>query len=205
MKAVLILWDIEKINKEDLENSIIIGVDRGALNAISHGITPDIAIGDFDSVNKIEFKRIQENSKTVVRLNPIKDKTDTEEAISLVKDYDEVLILGGIKGKRIEHFYANLMLLIKYPNIKMKDENSLIEIKENDFIPNKEYKYVSLFSIPFESIISISGMKYPLDHYTLRKDEPTLGCSNECLDNPFIKIHEGKLLVIHTVSDHEEL
>ena len=48
MKACLILWDIEKINKEDIKDSFIVGVDLGSYNAISHGIIPDIAIGDFE-------------------------------------------------------------------------------------------------------------------------------------------------------------
>ena len=205
MKACLILWDIEKINKEDIKDSFIVGVDLGSYNAISHGITPDIAIGDFDSCKKIEFDAIKKNSKKIIQLNPIKDKTDTEEAILLVKDYDEILILGGIKGKRIEHFYANLMLLFKYPKVKMKDENSLIEIKRESFIPNKNYKYISLFPIEDTAILSLTGMKYNLENYTLKRNEPTLGISNECMDNPYVEIQSGSLLVISSMEDHENL
>ena len=135
----------------------------------------------------------------------MKDKTDTEEAILLVKDYDEILILGGIKGKRIEHFYANLMLLFKYPTVKMKDENSLIEIKWESFIPNKNYKYISLFPIEDKTILSLMGMKYNLENYTLKRNEPTLGISNECMDNPYVEIKSGGLLVISSMEDHENL
>ena len=205
MRAVLILFDIVNVNKNDLIDSLVIGVDRGALNAVSLGIKPDISIGDFDSVNEEEFKLIANNSKSVVRLNPIKDKTDTEEAINLVKGYDEVIILGGIEGKRIEHFYANLMLLLKYPNVIIKDDRSKIEVKIKDFIPDNDYKYISLFSIDDEAMISISGMKYNLENYKLKKIEPTLGCSNEIINNPIVKIHSGRLLVISSKDDHEKL
>ena len=205
MRAVLILWDIENINKEDLKDSFIIGVDRGALNAISQGINPDISIGDFDSVSIEEYKLIEAHSKTIVKLNPIKDKTDTEEAIHLVKEYDEILILGGIKGKRIEHFYANLMLIEKYPKVIIKDDYSKIEVKDKSFIPAKGYKYVSLFSILDEAIISIYGMKYNLSDYHLKRSEPTLGCSNEIIDNPYIEIKKGKLFVFYSMEDHENL
>ena len=205
MKACLILWDIEKINKEDIKDSFIVGVDLGSYNAISHGITPDIAIGDFDSCKKIEFDAIKKNSKKIIQLNPIKDKTDTEEAILLVKDYDEILILGGIKGKRIEHFYANLMLIEKYPKVIIKDDYSKIEVKDKSFIPAKGYKYVSLFSILDEAIISISGMKYNLSDYHLKRSEPTLGCSNEIIDNPYIEIKKGRLFVFYSMEDHENL
>ncbi len=203
MRAVLILFDILKLNKEDLCDSLVIGVDRGAYNAISFGIKPDISIGDFDSVNDEEFKEIAKNSKSVIKLNPIKDKTDTEEAINLVKGYDEIVILGGIQGKRIEHFYANLMLLLKYPNVKIKDDRSLIEVKDKSFIPNKDYKFISLFSIDEEAIISISGMKYNLENYHLKKIDATLGCSNEIINNPIVNIHSGRLLVISSKDDEK--
>ena len=205
MRAVLILFDIEKINKEDLIDSTIIGVDRGALNAISKGISLDISIGDFDSVSQEELELIKKNSKTVVKLNPIKDKTDTEEAINLANSYDEILILGGIKGKRIEHFYANLMLLKNNPKIIIKDDYSKIEYKDKSFIPSNGYKYISLFPIDDYAIISISGMKYNLCNYILKKDEPTLGCSNEIIENPYIEIKEGRLFVFYSMEDHENI
>ena len=203
-KAVIILSDIKKIDKNDLSNSFIVGADRGALNAINLGIKVDIAIGDFDSVTIDEYEFIKKNSNKVIKLNPIKDKSDTLEAIELLKSYDEIVVLGGIKGKRIEHFYANLICLYNNPNVSIKDEYSLIETKDVSFIPNLDYKYVSLFSIEDESIISISGMKYNLSKYKLKKNDP-LGLSNEVKDNPYIEIDSGRLLVIYSVNDHENL
>ena len=87
----------------------------------------------------------------------------------------------------------------------MKDENSLIEIRKESFIPNKNYKYISLFPIEDTAIISLTGMKYNLDHYALKRNEPTLGISNECMDNPYVEIKSGSLLVISSMEDHENL
>jgi thiamine pyrophosphokinase len=87
----------------------------------------------------------------------------------------------------------------------MKDENSLIEIKWESFIPNKNYKYISLFPIDEEAILSLTGMKYNLENYTLKRNEPTLGISNECMDNPYVEIKSGSLLVISSMEDHENL
>ena len=81
MRAALILFDIVKINKEYLKDAQIIGVDRGALNAINNGIRLDISIGDFDSVSENEFNLIKTNSNKIIKLNKIKDETDTNEAI----------------------------------------------------------------------------------------------------------------------------
>lgn len=196
MRAVLILFNIEKINKEYLNNAFIIGVDRGALNAINQGINLDISIGDFDSVNDNEFELIKNNSKKIIKLNRIKDETDTLEAINLVKNYDEIIILGGIKGKRIEHFYSNLILLNNYNNIKMIDDNSLIEIKKESFKPYANYQFVSFFSLDDNTIISLVGFKYNLSKYNLKRNDP-LCISNEIINNPYVTL-EGKIMVIYT-------
>ena len=202
MRAVIILKNIKRINKEFINNSFIVGADLGAYNAIRNGITPDVAIGDFDSVTEEEFEIIKTHSKKMIVLNPIKDKTDTLEALELVKDYDEIIILGGISGKRIEHFYANLLLLYQYKNLKIMDDNSLIEVKSRSFSPNINYKFVSIFSLDDNTNIDLIGFKYNLTNYDLKIDNP-LGVSNEIIEDPFVKINRGKILIIYTKDDKE--
>lgn len=202
MRAVIILKNIKRINKEFINNSFIVGADLGAYNAIRNGITPDVAIGDFDSVTEEEFEIIKTHSKKMIILNPIKDKTDTLEALELVKDYDEIIILGGISGKRIEHFYANLLLLYQYKNLKIMDDNSLIEVKSRSFSPNINYKFVSIFSLDDNTNIDLIGFKYNLTNYDLKIDNP-LGVSNEIIEDPFVKINRGKILIIYTKDDKE--
>ena len=202
MRAVIILKNINNIPKEFLNDSFIVGADRGAYNAIKKGITPDVSIGDFDSVTKEEFEIIKTHSKKIITLNPIKDKTDTLEALELVKDYDEIIILGGIKGNRIEHFYANLLLFYQYKNLKIIDDNSLIEIKDKSFNPYTSYKFISIFSLDNNTYIDLIGFKYNLENYNLRIDNP-LGISNEIVEDPYVKIHSGKILIIYTKDDKE--
>ena len=205
MKTVIVLGNITNINIDDLANSYLIGVEMGAIKLINLGYEPDLAIGDFDSCSSNDIDIIKKNSKNIIILNPIKDKTDTEEAILKALDINDILILGGIKGKRIEHFYANLMLIEKYPNIIMKDDYSKIYIKDKSFQTTNLYKYISLFPIDDEAIISIKRMKYNLDNYKLKKNIPTLGISNESSIDGYVDIIEGKLLVIESKEDHEKL
>lgn len=201
MKAAIILKNayLNDFKKEDYD--IIIGADRGAYYAIINGIIPDIAIGDFDSVNLEEFKTIKNNSKKIIKLNPIKDKSDTNEAIELVKDYDKIIIFGGIKGKRIEHLFANIIDLINHKNLSLFDENSLIEtINDNNYKINLDYKFISLYSLDEESIISLEGFKYDLKDYKLKYNDP-LCLSNEIINNPKINLIKGRLLIIYSHGD----
>lgn len=200
MKAVIVIGNNYKFNKNDFENAFIIGVDKGALFCQQNNILMDIAIGDFDSISNDDFFSI--NAKKIIKLNPIKDQTDTREAIEYCKEYEEIILLGAIQGKRIEHFYANLLLLNDYKNLKIKDDFSFIfTAKENIEIKN-EYKYISIFSLEDESIISLAGMKYNLSDYILKKNDP-LCISNEILaDCGKINIKTGRILIILSKEDN---
>ena len=69
-----------------------IGVDRGGLKLIEAGHTLDHALGDFDSVTLEELKTIK--AKKIIKLNPIKDETDTLYALRLCKDFDKKFTSG---------------------------------------------------------------------------------------------------------------
>ena len=126
MRAAIVLKTADLKNFNRALYDIVLGADYGALHAIRNNIIPDIAVGDFDSCTEAEFNEIKANVKRIEKLNPIKDMSDTNEAVSIVKDYDEIFILGGIQGKRIEHLFANIIDLINNPRLKILDENSLI-------------------------------------------------------------------------------
>ncbi len=200
MKAAIILKDayLENFNKKNYDT--IIGADRGSLIAISNDIKLDIAIGDFDSVNEEEFNLIKKNSKRIIKLNPIKDTSDTNSAIKLVKDYDEIYLLGGIGGNRIEHLFANIIDLINYPNLHIMNRYSLIEIiNDSNYQIRNDYKFISFYSLDNNTIITLKGFKYNLDNYNLKMND-SLCLSNEIIDEPYLKLN-GKLLVIYSKED----
>jgi len=200
MRAVLIIGNNYKLNNDDLKNSYIIGVDKGALYCLHNNIKMDLAVGDFDSVSKEEFEIINNNSKKIIKLNCIKDTSDTNSAIKLVIDYDEIHILGGIKGKRIEHLFSNIIDLINYPNLSLRDEDSLIEvIRDNNYKIKNGYKFISLFALE-DSIISLNGFKYNLNKYLLKPND-SLCLSNEIIDNPKIDLEKGKVIIIYSHAD----
>lgn len=203
MRRILILSNIKNIDKSMINNSFIIGVDKGAYLAATNNIKMDIAIGDFDSINPEMMDTIELFSNKIIKLNSIKDKTDTDEALDLCNKDDEIIILGGIQGNRIEHFIANLIQLKNHPNLKIIDDNSLIETKTESFKPNNNYKFISFFSLTNSSIISLTGFSYPLDSYVLKNNDP-LCISNEINSkDPYVTIKEGRLLVIYTKDDNK--
>ncbi len=201
MKVALILdffTDFSKVNEYDY----LIGVDKGAINAINHSLVLDLAVGDFDSVTETEFDVIKTSVKKIIKLDPIKDDTDTKCALNeAYKISNDVTILGGITGKRIEHFLANLNLLDIYPNLKIIDDRTLIFLKSESFyLDIKEYFYVNLFAKEEVKNLTLNGFKYNLKNYDLKPFD-SLGISNEVIDKPFISFKSGKLLIILTKND----
>ncbi len=184
------------------DDSLKVGIDRGSYIALSNNIDLDIAIGDFDSCSKEEINLIESKVKNIVRLNSIKDDTDTEAALNLVSSYDKIIILGGIQGKRIEHFLANIILLSKNPKIVIEDDYSKIFFLDvgKHVVEKENYTFISFISLK-ESRISLNGFKYELDNYLLRND------SSLCFSNEFksskgeIEVSLSPLIVILSKKD----
>ena len=87
------------------KDDFIIACDAGYRNCAPLHCKPHVIVGDFDTAPCPQ----QEDDEIVV-LPHVKDDTDTEYAAKLAvqKGFDEVLLLGGLGGRRLEHTLANL-------------------------------------------------------------------------------------------------
>ncbi len=207
MKIYLIIGNNVDLEHFPFENdSLKVGIDHGSILSIEKGIKLDYAIGDFDSCSKVEKEKIYANVRNVIELNPIKDDTDTKHAYSLWKDKDnaEFILLGSIEGKRIEHFYANLELVMKDSRITLLDDSSKIFMaNRNQEFVKIPYKYVSFFPVEENATISLKGFYYNLDKQTIHRGEG-LAISNEIVDErAFLEIHKGKVLVFFSKNDRK--
>ncbi|MDE7384351.1 MAG: thiamine diphosphokinase [Anaeroplasmataceae bacterium] len=200
MEYVLIIGHDMDYSKFNFKNKYVIGVDEGAYQALKNGIKLDVAIGDFDSIDQEKLEFIESQTK-VIQLPDKKNDTDTSAALKLCKDASRIIILGGIQGKRIEHFIANLMLMETYKHVEMLDNNSHMYIMDSSFsIKKTEYKFISFFALS-ETIITLEGFKYPLNNYDLKNTDP-LTISNELAeDRGIVTLKGGRVLVIQSKED----
>lgn len=203
MDVYLIIGNNVTFSDYDFNNKIVVGVDKGAYLAYQNNIKLDYAIGDFDSISAEELNEL-ESYTNVIKLNPIKDVTDTEYVLEMFKSYDRLILLGGVFGKRIDHFYANLKLFYKYPNLVILDDNThimLCDMKQN-FIKD-EYTYYSFFALEDVYDLNLVGFKYPLNNYFLSHTS-SLGVSNEIINHESsLSFSKGKLLLIKTKNERD--
>lgn len=185
------------------EGDLVIAADRGFDHAVSCNIEPDIIIGDFDST-------AIPNSDRVIKLNPIKDYTDTKAAMMIAKEkgFDEIIIYGGLGG-RDSHTLANIRSSLEFKkqgiDVYIKSKNKDIFIIDDkysyDFNDEDDF-YVSVFALSeIVKGLCIRGLYYELNDFDLAIDN-SLGVSNETSKRDFsVSLDDGYLLVIFESKD----
>lgn len=192
---------IKSLVKDD---DFVICADGAANYLCSMGIYPNVWIGDYDSctLSKEQFEQFSRKSE-IIRLNSIKDATDTEEACdyAISHGFDFVLMLGSI-GSRVDHSLANIHLLKKLAaadvDAQIVNENNIIFIAKRENIINQgDFSYVSVIPLSDKlDGVCIDGMKYPLTHAEIDKYS-SIGVSNELVEKTGrISIGSGDALII---------
>lgn len=178
--------------------SFIICADAGYRHAKRLGITPNLVVGDMDSLKTADI-----NCEKIIAPAE-KDDTDTMLAIrtAIAKGCDEIDIIGAFGG-RLDHMYANLQALLFCAERCVKarlvsNENTAFALKNGTVkIPRQASAYISVFSLTEKSIgVTEKGVKYPLCNATLTNGFP-LGVSNEfTAEYAEIAVEQGSLLII---------
>ncbi len=183
---------------EPARDSYIIAADSGYSLAVRMGFRPDLTVGDFDSLTgeKPSFGEI-------ISVNAEKDDTDTSLAVKKALDlgYRDIFITGAIGG-RLDHTIANIQTLAYIKahggHGRLVGERDTAEIIGEGTYSFKriDEAYFSVFSYGGSSCVTISGVKYPLERYTLVNTFP-LGVSNEITSQECsITVISGEILVI---------
>ncbi len=175
----------------------VIAADRGLDYALANGITPDIAVGDFDSAQTDVPKDIE-----CIRVSPIKDDTDTILAANTAveRGFSKLRFLCALGG-RLDHSIANIQMLchLKKRGIQAElyGDNEECFLLENEQRSIAKFNgYLSVFAVSETAVVSESGVKYPIDRYTMKNTFP-IGVSNEITaPAAVITAHQGLALVI---------
>ncbi len=188
-----------------LSGDYIICADRGYLHARRLGVTPDVLLGDFDSLDVPLPEHIK-----ILTYPAEKDATDLQIAVDYAADvgFDEVYVIGALGG-RSDHFMANVCLL-RYAREKrgctmiLEDSDTRMQLLYDEVsIPARKNFYLSVIPVFEPAVVSLSGVKYPLSEKLLPVGD-TLGVSNEFAGTEaYIRIHSGSALILECRADKE--
>ena len=189
----------------------LICADGGCRIALRHGLRPDYAIGDFDSLSEADFQQLQQDGVDIQRHPPQKNETDLELALQLAISQcaSEIVVLGALGG-RLDHEMANLMLLAM-PGLNQVPVIIAGEKLEIHSLDARQYPAtlhlrghtgdtVSLIPYGGDALgIMTDGLQYPLRQETLSVG-PARGVSNVMTqDQARISVADGLLLCIHSL------
>ncbi len=191
----IIVLNGEKIEDLKIDADDFVICADGALNFLSKkNITPNLIVGDFDSLGFVPENSIQYPTD--------KDLTDGEIALLKAKELGakrvKITCAGGFRD---DHFLGNLALLeiaenigifavveTQYSEIYLVNDSIKIDALKNTFI--------SLIALEKSVIAYSKGLKYEYNNTKLIR-ESTLGISNVAISDKIeLKVESGKVLLI---------
>ena len=183
-------------------DDLLIAADRGYATLTALGLSPDVVIGDFDSLGTVP------EHPNLIKLPCEKDDTDMGFALNyaLGLGYTRFLLLGGLGG-RLDHTMANLQLLNALSKrgavgILAGDGQAATVITNGSFSFSPTCAgYCSVYCVSgCAHGVTLEGLKYPLVDASLSGDYP-IGTSNEFLGIPAkVTVRNGSLLLIWQTS-----
>lgn len=191
--------DFDGLRESPRDGDLIIAADAGYLVCRRAGLSPDLLIGDFDSMEE------PSDAAHVERAPVMKDDTDTLLALKagLSRSCAEFHIYGGAGGPRMDHTIANLQSLLYLRRHRARgwlyENNFVWTVIENETLEVKrvvEDGLLSVFAL-MDRVegVTLRGVRYPLDNAVLTTDFP-VGVSNHIVDETAaLSVKKGALLL----------
>jgi thiamine pyrophosphokinase len=189
---------------------LVVAADAGARFAIVAGRTPDVVVGDFDSLSEEELVHIEKAGAEVVRFPGAKDETDAELAVreALARGADEVVLVGAT-GDRLDHVLGSLAVLAEADRAGARawafdgvtEVHVLSTMGRTRSLDLEDAQGATLSIVPFvcdSAVVSAQGVRWLLVRERL-EGAATRGVSNEVsAARARIEVHEGTILVLVT-------
>ena len=176
----------------------VIAADRGYDSLMAYGVTPDLVVGDFDSLGRTPVH------PNVIQLPCAKDDTDMVFALRRGLDlgYRRFVLLGGVGG-RLEHTLGNLQILdwltTQGAQGFLAGEKTVATALRDGSLtfPPSLSGYLSVFcNSGTAQGVTLTGLKFLLENAVLTSSFP-VGVSNEFLGQPAqVSVREGCLLLV---------
>ena len=149
------------------QSPLVVCCDGGADAFIAKGGTPDIIIGDGDSLSAENRARFAE----IIRYEADQDTNDQTKAVKFLIAADKKRIaIVGATGKRDDHTLGNIALLAEYLHMdadvrSYTDYGVFIPCSGSATFNCKPRAQVSIFNIDAKGLTA-NGLAYPLYDFT---------------------------------------
>ena len=196
----------EYVTEKPEKGDLVIAADAGYLTAQKMGITPDILLGDFDTLGEENIP----DGIECLRVPAEKNDTDTQLAVQVAieRGAGEIVIIGGMSG-RIDHTLSTLAILEDLWERKnnriyatLTDGKNRVRFIRSSgaILPRSQYRFFSLIAAD-ETVkgITLEGCKYPLKNGRISRRNQW-AVSNEITGNcALVEIKRGGVWIIESM------
>ncbi len=186
---------------------LIIAADGGLSHCKALGATPRIVVGDMDSIDETDLRRMEESNVEIVRRPRRKDETDLELALgtAVERGADRIAIVGAL-GARWDMTFCNLLLLgaafLEDIEVKILDgRTEIARVKGGQTVEFAGVPGDRLSILPVGGDaegVTLRGLEYPLNGERLPVGS-TRGLSNVFEDGiAKISLERGLIVVLIT-------
>lgn len=189
----------------EIAGARVIAADSGIRHAETLGLTPELWLGDFDSVPDKLRDAFPEIPREVFPSE--KDKTDGELAVetALARGATSLVLVGAFGGPRQDHILLHLTQSIQLseagiPTV-LTSGNQVGRPITCGILHNYSYPTGTLFSIlPFTALsgLTVEGAKWPLDAVEVPFGS-SLTVSNVVDGELKISLEQGRALLLITI------
>jgi thiamine pyrophosphokinase len=190
------------------QKAFIISIDGGANLLKELDLLPNLALGDFDSIEKDVYEWLESSPVEKLQYPREKDFSDFELTCQQIKKrFSPTQIdLFCMQGKRSDHFLFNLAMAeglfdCGYQVIFHSPKEDIFFIDSSHPVKGTGNIGDIVSLVPCKNSVLIhqtTGLKYSLWEETLLRYS-TRGLSNELIENEFeIDIAEGQAMMIYT-------
>ncbi len=184
------------------EGDCILAADGGLVHVNRLGLTPDVILGDFDSLGYVP------QGATVYPVE--KDDTDSMLAVrqGLAMGFRRFVLYGALDGPRADHTLANLQTLQFLANQGavgfLAGRTTMVSVVKDGSLsfPESAEGIISVFCMGYDAQgVDITGLQYTMENGTLSAGFP-LGVSNHFIGKKScISVKNGTLLVFSDIKN----
>jgi thiamine pyrophosphokinase len=188
---------------------VVAAADGGARFLLEHGISPDVVVGDFDSLPADDVERLEAAGVALIRHPVRKDRTDGEMAVdeALRRGAGELVLAGALGA--LDHTLGHLAILQRLaargvaarlvtPQLAAR----VLSAPGSVTLDARPRTRVSVVPLQGDALVSLLGFDYPIDRGVLPRDA-CLGLGNGVVASARILVHEGTVAVLVEDGDEE--
>lgn len=181
---------------------LLIAVDGGAGLCLAAGLTPDLVVGDMDSVEPSVLDALELRTVELVKVSAEKDFNDLQLGVDeAVSRGATSLTATGVVGGRVDHLLCNLGTLQSDLSVRVVERDVTIDFLGGSRTETEvlgDGMTFSVIALGGECTVSVAGARWPLVGAML---EPlsSLGLSNRVAGSRArITVHSGRCVVVIT-------